>query len=51
VFALAANLIVSTVLTIVFALVGPRDRADETRDEDYSEFRREVASPTAGVAH
>jgi solute:Na+ symporter, SSS family len=51
VFALIANLIVSAGLTIVFRLVGARDRADETREEDYSEFRREVAQPTPGVAH
>jgi solute:Na+ symporter, SSS family len=51
VFALVANLILAAALTLVFALVGARDRADETRDEDYSEFRREVARPTPGVAH
>jgi SSS family solute:Na+ symporter len=51
VFALIANLIVSAGLTVVFRLVGARDRADETREEDYSEFRREVAQPTPGVAH
>jgi SSS family solute:Na+ symporter len=51
VFALVANLLVAMLLTIVLALVGARDRADETRDEDYSEFRREVARPTPGMVH
>jgi SSS family solute:Na+ symporter len=51
VFALVANLLVAMVLTIVLALVGARDRADETRAEDYSEFRREVARPTPGMVH
>jgi SSS family solute:Na+ symporter len=51
VFGLVANLVVSIVLTAVFSLVGSRDRADETRDEDYFELTTEVARPTAGVAH
>ncbi|HEY7629259.1 MAG TPA: sodium:solute symporter [Thermoleophilaceae bacterium] len=45
VFALVANLIVTTVLTVVFSLAGARDSAlDETRPEDYSEFRRRPAT-------
>jgi len=52
VFALVANLIVSVALTLVLKLVGARDSAeDETRPEDYSEFRRRPARPTAGLAH
>ena len=52
VFALVANLLVTVGLTIVFRAVGARDRADdETRPEDYSEFRRAPARPTAGLAH
>jgi len=47
-----ANLLVSTALTMVLALAGARDRArDETRPEDYSEFRRRPAQPSAGMAH
>jgi SSS family solute:Na+ symporter len=54
VFAVVANLIVSAVLTVGFMVFGHRDRAqDETRPEDYSEFRRErtAPQPTAGLAH
>ena len=50
VFALVANLLVAIALTIVFSLAGARDRADETRAEDYSELRRDVARPTPGLA-
>jgi SSS family solute:Na+ symporter len=46
VFALVANLVVAAALTVVFRAVGARDRAgDETRPEDYSEFRRAPARP------
>jgi SSS family solute:Na+ symporter len=51
VFALVANLIVTTVLTLLLSLGGRRDRADETTAEDYFELTPEVARPTAGVAH
>jgi solute:Na+ symporter, SSS family len=52
VFGLVANLLVAVGLTSVFRLAGARDRArDETRPEDYSEFRRAPARPTAGLAH
>jgi SSS family solute:Na+ symporter len=45
VFALVANLVVSVVLTVVLGLAGERDRGlDETRPEDYSEFRRRPAT-------
>jgi len=51
-FDLVANPIVSVALTLVLKLVGARDSAeDETRPEDYSEFRRRPARPTAGLAH
>jgi solute:Na+ symporter, SSS family len=51
VFAVVANLIVATLVTLVLAPAGPRDDADETADEDYFELSAEVAHPTVGVAH
>jgi solute:Na+ symporter, SSS family len=51
VFAVVANLIVATLVTLVLAPAGPRGDADETADEDYFELSAEVAHPTVGVAH
>jgi SSS family solute:Na+ symporter len=45
IFALAANLIVTVVLTVVLRLVGAHDRGDQTRAEDYFELRHEPARP------
>src|SRR4051794_26126871 len=47
-FALAANLVVTLVLTLVFRAVGPRDESDETRQEDFDELG-EDAEPRRGT--
>jgi SSS family solute:Na+ symporter len=42
VFALAANLVVTIVLTVVLRAAGQPDAADETRPSDFNELAEEV---------
>jgi solute:Na+ symporter, SSS family len=45
VFALAANLVVTIVLTVVLRAAGHRDTADETRPADFDELAEDVPVP------
>ena len=45
IFATAANLVVTVVLTAVLRLVGADDRGDQTHPDDYFELRHEPARP------
>jgi solute:Na+ symporter, SSS family len=49
VFALAANLVVTVVLTVVLRAVGWRDDADETVASDYRELEPRAAAPEPGL--
>jgi SSS family solute:Na+ symporter len=48
VFALAANLIVTLVLTLVLRAAGARDTGDDTRTADYDELAEDAAYPVRG---
>jgi SSS family solute:Na+ symporter len=49
VFALAANLVVTLVLTLVLRAAGMRDAGDETRTEDFDELDEDVSYPVRGA--
>jgi SSS family solute:Na+ symporter len=49
VFALAANLVVTLVLTLVLRAAGVRDAGDETRTEDFDELDEDVSYPVRGA--
>jgi SSS family solute:Na+ symporter len=49
VFALAANLVVTLVLTFVLRAAGVRDRGDETQPADFDELAEDVAYPVRGA--
>jgi SSS family solute:Na+ symporter len=49
VFALAANLVVTLVLTLVLRAAGIRDAGDETRTEDFDELDEDVSYPVRGA--
>ena len=49
VFALAANLVVTLVLTVVLRASGVRDRGDETQPADFDELAEDVSYPVRGA--
>jgi solute:Na+ symporter, SSS family len=49
VFALAANLVVTVVLTLALRATGARDAGDETRVEDFDELAEDAAYPVRGA--
>jgi SSS family solute:Na+ symporter len=49
VFALAANLVVTLVLTLVLRASGVRDRGDETQPADFDELAEDVSYPVRGA--
>jgi SSS family solute:Na+ symporter len=49
VFALAANLVVTVVLTLALRAAGVRDAGDETQAEDFDELAEGVAYPVRGA--
>ncbi|MDX6721564.1 MAG: solute:Na+ symporter, family, partial [Solirubrobacteraceae bacterium] len=49
IFALAANVVVTLVLTLVLRRAGMRDAGDETRAQDFDELAEDATYPVRGV--
>jgi SSS family solute:Na+ symporter len=49
IFALAANVVVTLVLTLVLRRAGMRDAGDETRTQDFDELAEDATYPVRGV--